>query len=315
MASLVFIRRVLLGAAVYGVLVCGRTALVRADDEKVLTQMFNDLPHEEEELDQMMSDVPAYEVTPFEPKEIVEVEQEKEEDPEIEALENDVVDLLVKRERRKFPGWGPYIKKVKDICQGMELDGRNLVLKNMVDPFLLRDQNCPACYPFFKLISQSCQGKKEKKIKKAKESPTLTPTPTVVPEGDAAAPVTVVATPVPPTPIPTLTPRYPVQREPTAVADMNLKLFLNQLLGDSRRLKEGRLAIQKFTRVYDDAKGQLTPGEQDYFSWMRDVLDEFLTLSVDVDEDSDGTFLAIGSKEEIHVSAGNEENVDELFEE
>lgn len=304
MSCLIPIRRALLAAFLCGALHHGEIRVVRADDEKILTQMFNDLPHEEQELEEMLSDVPAYEVTPFEPKEVVEVDQKEEEDPEIEALENDVIDLLVKKERRKFPGWGPYIKKVKDICQGFEIDGRNLTLKKIVDPYLLRDENCPACYSLLKLISVSCQGKKEKKKAKVKE-----PAPTPTPSEPTPAEQTPVASP---TPEPTPTPKFYLQREPTAVADMNLKLFLNQLLSDGRRLKEGRLAILKFVRAYDGAKDNLTPGERDYFSWMRDVLDEFLTLSEEADDSMD-SFLAIGSKEEIHVSAGDEENVDELF--
>ncbi len=238
-----------------------------------------------DELGDMFNDVPPE-------------QSESQEEEAVEEFHSDAMDLLVEKKRVKFPGWGPYTRSIRDLCQGLQTDGRNMALKNLIDPKISHDASCPACYPLYKLISHSCKEKREKKRKQPKKKGGSE-------DGEETAAVEGTPTPLP-------TPAPPVrQREPNILVQVSLRDFLSQLLDDKKRVEEGKVAVKKIDKLLGDAEKNFSAGERDYFSALREVFGEFLEQNGRREQIENG--FSGESRETLHVTSEDPNAVNELF--
>lgn len=211
---------------------------------------------------------------------------------EVSELERPVTDLLDHHSKRKFSGWGSYTREFKDLCSAIASDGRELQLKAISDRFLVREPECPACYPLMKIVSRSCSPKKiavSKKKSQKKSEEENAETESVSPE--VTAPLR-------------------LQREPNLRVDVGIEGLLLRLASDGARRDEGMIALKQLSERLVSAEYQQLPGERDYFRAIQASLDEFLDQQELFRRDSqphgDG-------ETSIHVGAATQESVDELF--
>lgn len=239
----------------------------------------------DDELGDMFSDVPSE-------------EGDTEDEEEVEEFQSDSMDLLVERKHVKFPGWGPYIRNIRIMCEGMAKDGRNLLIKSTLDPRIAHDPSCAACYPLFKLFAHGCQQKKEKKTRKAKA--------TEVPESQS----TEVVGEAPAAPSAVTPPPLVRQREPSILVQVSMSEFLGQLLSDEKRLEEGKKAIKKIDKYLLEAEKKFTVGERDYLSWFHASFADFFDQ---IEHEDGGDGAGDVKNEAVHVGKDDPNTVNELF--
>lgn len=142
--------------------------------------------------------------------------------------------------------FGPYSRRIRDLCEALRLDGREESLAVLMEANAVKDPHCPACFPFAKLVSSSCQPKKvvaKKSRKKLAEEA----------EGDEAVPAE-----------PVVVPRTFRQREPSSLALQRAALLGTSLSEDEKRAAEAEKAI-RFVRQLLDSNTAAPPGEKEYF--------------------------------------------------